>query len=156
MGFYSPADQSFEKIPIIGTFTPDEFNPVTREFDLMIVQLASASTNQFVTVNSDPDFPRSVPATILDAIGYGRNSTTEETLPSVVQEIDQLYISNPSCFVLMSVSDAPVEEKIITPDKICITDYSAFDGQCFGDLGGPIVLAGESAESDQLLGVLSW
>eukprot|EP00934_Nitzschia_sp_Nitz4_P006765 Nitzschia sp. Nitz4//NODE_293_length_29386_cov_71.949235//18112//19537//NITZ4_additional_000037-RA//1//CDS//3329531833//6755//frame0 len=154
VGFHDPTDTSYEEFVIIKTSVHPSYDSTTGSYDIAILQLDSSSTFSPIVVNSVSGFPGGV--TEIMAVGYGTtNSSGVMAVPSAVQALDLLYISQSSCSALINFLKA--EEYIqrqITSDMMCIASYQE-TGQCTGDEGGPMVYTGDSADSDLLVGVMA-
>jgi len=113
------------------------------DYDYALLHINGSSKYSWATLNYDKSIPQI--QDILTVIGWG--VTGAGTTSAVANEAGVEYIDNSAC-------NEMYQNEIITSRMLCAG--SPGKDACQGDSGGPLVLKGESAQTDIVVGVVSW
>lgn len=125
---------------------PDYDQATSLSNDFMLLKLASKSTNPFVKLNTDPNFPTTSDPE-LTVLGWGTVLQGVNQAPNVLQDVEVSYITNNQCKSAYGASS-------VSSDMLCCRE--AGQGACQGDSGGPLISAGGDGSDDVQVGVVSW
>lgn len=133
------------------------YNNLTLDGDFLLLFLDKPSVFSPVNVNANPDIP--MLGDILTVMGWGEEETgLHDVLP---EETEVKTKSNLWCnaayqgLELVSKIFGYSGNITITDNVICAEGGSRNDS-CTGDSGGPLIIKGENASADILVGVVSW
>lgn len=147
-------------IAVDDVFPHPSWDGTTGTYDVMLVKLGGSSSAQWATVNSDASIPTFAGnQSQVEAIGIGATSSAGAATAASLQVIDLVHITDQNCFALVQGIVSGNFNSFFTnlpPDHLCLTNYGmTMDGQCRGDEGGPMILLGDSATTDSLVGVMA-
>jgi Trypsin len=144
-----------ETIAVQEAYVDPSWNSRDGSFDIMLLKLASASSAQWVPVNSNPAFPTFSSGIEIEALGIGRTARFSG-LASDLQIKSMLAISRNACTALIKTGNSTGAFKTLNNNHMCFSDYGFNSGgQCLGDEGGPLVQVGSVLANDILVGVMS-
>jgi len=129
------------------------YNENTDEYDLGLVILDESTTLNIspIGLNEDDSFPE--PGDSVRTMGWGDTDPGDgQTLSDDLLVTDVEVISNQDCKDMKKSG-----EKYggwIYDDMVCA--YAKGQDACQGDSGGPLIIRGANAQSDVLVGVVSW
>lgn len=114
--------------------------------DIMVMKLRSPSDKQYVRLNRNEDQPQS--GDELWVVGFGDTIADEgQKIPTVLNEVNVKYVDNDTCSKAHGGN-------LIKDDMLCASDTGK--DSCAGDSGGPLIIKGDSAVDDILVGLVSW
>jgi len=119
----------------------------------------TAKVGSPIKLNKDASVPDSTPDVPLHVLGWGRTNASDPALFSnVLKEADVSFIPNEVCKNVNEVDHGFLfdYENMVFDITLCAGDFQQGDDTCGGDSGGPILLAGQSADDDVQLGVTSY
>ncbi|KAL7482728.1 hypothetical protein ACHAW6_008385, partial [Cyclotella cf. meneghiniana] len=121
------------------------YNTKSMVNDFAIVLLSKATTQnvQFVKLNKDEAYP--VAGANSRTMGWG-DTTQGGSGSNVLREVDLPVITNELCY-----EKYPGD---IYASMICT--FLPGKDSCQGDSGGPLIIPGSSADTDTLIGMVSW
>jgi trypsin len=133
------------------------YNNLTLDGDFLLLFLDKPSIFSPVKVNANPDIP--VLGDILTVMGWGEQETG---FPDSVPEETQVKTrSNLWCNAayqgLEMVSKIfGYSDNITITEKVICAEGGDTNDSCGGDSGGPLIIKGENASADILVGIVSW
>lgn len=113
------------------------------ENDLALILLKQESARPFVSLNTDQDVPASDES--LRILGWGTTVAGVKQITDILQEATIPALSNEQCNVQL-VDYFPISDNMLCSHQ---------NGACHGDEGGPLVIPGNEAAEDLLVGVTS-
>lgn len=111
---------------------------------------------QPVRINSDPYVPKSDQQ--MAVLGWGSTDAVNMNAHSdVLLETDAYYIPNDVCKTFEGTfRDYFIDfEQVVINATLCAMDFEDLSDSCRGDSGGPLIIKGESADEDLLVGLVS-
>jgi secreted trypsin-like serine protease len=132
--------------------------------DFSLLFLSEAASEDYVRINRDPNLPAN--GQTVFAMGVGWTSADYETakLSQVLKEVNLEYLENAQCELSSNAhslgkddDDGLIEyTDIIHADHLCTTGgpHNKRDA-CSYDSGSPIIIQGETAKDDILVGLVS-
>jgi secreted trypsin-like serine protease len=150
---WSVLDQKKEVIPVQEWVLHPEWNQFLPGFfsnDFLIIQLAGRSTQKPVQINRNPDIPAAGQDVIITGLGW--TNATSLSPATIVQETTLLTVSNEKCGLAYDPSRNLTYAGKIMPTMLCTTSppNKTRDG-CAWDSGAPVIVPGESADTDLLV-----
>jgi len=136
-----------------GQYFPDE-----HDYTLLKIY-DTAKVGSIIKLNKVASVPDSTPNVPLLVLGWGiTDSSDNESWSRVLKEADVDFIPNEVCEQIDSFDEGfPYSlENMVFNITLCAGDFEEGDDTCSGDSGGPILLAGQSADDDVQLGVTSY
>jgi trypsin len=119
------------------------FERSSYDYDFVLFQLDAPSQFPWAKLNYDPNIPEA--NGVLTVIGWGVTEKGESS--AVAIEAGVAYIENSDCGTMY-------RNEMITSRMLCAA--SPGKDACQGDSGGPLLLKSSSADSDLVVGVVSW
>lgn len=146
--FDSDDQKDFEEINIISqTMHPKWYSSLVRnDYDFMLLELEEES--MFTPIKIDDGTMDLEQGRTITALGWGRTGLFGEK-PGNLQTVDMEYES----FLLCQLKNIFPVFQPITERIMCASQEEK--GVCFGDEGGPLILKGNNATEDVLIGVAS-
>jgi len=146
--FDSDDQNDFEEINIISqTIHPNWYSSLVRnDYDFMLLELEEES--MFTPIKIDDGTMDLEQGRTITALGWGRTGLFGEK-PGKLQTVDMEYES----FLLCQLKNVFPVFQPITERIMCASQKEK--GVCFGDDGGPLILKGNNATEDVLIGVAS-
>jgi secreted trypsin-like serine protease len=122
------------------------YDPRTQDGDFLLVFLNNSSQATPVMLNSISSVPTD--GQQLTVIGWGVDQTGSPT--NLAEETVVRAVPNSECNVRYFFDASSV-----TKTQLCASGGSTHDS-CQGDSGGPLIVKGDNADTDLLLGLVSW
>ena len=144
-----------ETIPIQRSILHPEWNATSAGLfrnDFLILQLTNTSSHAPIRMNSNPNIPKNGAHVIMMGLGW---TTSTMTSPSMfVQEAKLDYVNNTQCAMAHDYLRGIYYAGQIDDSMFCTKSppNTTRDG-CAWDSGDPVILAGETAADDLLVGL---
>jgi secreted trypsin-like serine protease len=122
------------------------YDPRTQDGDFLLVTLNNSSQATPVKLNSMSSVPTN--GQQLAVIGWGVDQTGSPT--NLAEETVVQAVPNSECNVRYFFDASSVTET-----QLCASGGSTHDS-CQGDSGGPLIVKGDNADTDVLVGLVSW
>lgn len=134
-----------QRVAVKRIFKQPDFNPISLDSDLALLQLAKPVTDAI----SLPLFDGSTTLSGLSAtiIGWGLLNENEDTYPGALQEVDLPIQPNSTCIASYGKSE-------FTDNMLCAGLAQGGKDSCSGDSGGPLMVQQNGAWV--LAGITSW
>eukprot|EP00594_Rhizosolenia_setigera_P010537 CAMPEP_0178977642 /NCGR_PEP_ID=MMETSP0789-20121207/24628_1 /TAXON_ID=3005 /ORGANISM="Rhizosolenia setigera, Strain CCMP 1694" /LENGTH=261 /DNA_ID=CAMNT_0020667115 /DNA_START=184 /DNA_END=969 /DNA_ORIENTATION=+ len=143
--------ESFEEIEIDYEVIHPGYDCRTNENDVMIIKLAKNSSYTPIAYNIETDENIFV-GELATALGWGEiNDQGDDT--DLLLETEVEIKSNSECEDMVSIDSLNNPTAIIS-SFIC--GYEENEGVCNGDSGGPLIIKGNTVDSDLLIGITSF
>lgn len=136
---------------------PSYYEPV-RDWFTDLHDCALIKIFAVIRLNEDPSLPDSISAE-LQILGWGRTNHSDSTSASDILRIANVrYIPTDECKQISVTGQGPAFslENRVFDTSLCAADFQNHSDTCFGDSGGPILMAGQNADEDVQLGITSW
>jgi secreted trypsin-like serine protease len=119
--------------------------------DMMLLILNETSSNAYIKLNRDDKVPSDGQSLLTIGLG-ATNSTLAGPFPTVLQKIEVKAIPNIEC---ARATDGNFSyQDYLTDNMVCALHPNA--GPCYEDSGGPLLVEGDDASQDILIGTVSW
>jgi len=142
---YSDPLEAFEEIEIEEIIQHPLYDSSTIDYDYMLIKLKNPSNHTPVAIDTgEMDLDFTVDMTV---VGWGTTKSGGNISP-VLQEVEIDYTPH----LLCDLAYFPFGG--ITDNMICGRRQGK--DSCQGDSGGPLIIRGNNAESDKLVGIVSW
>jgi trypsin len=121
----------------------------------MLLKLSQQSTKDYVQLNDIPNLPTGQQVDDVTTIGFGLTDASDDSSTSrILREVDLTSMPNDECEASKIPGFDDSYQGLITDDMLCARDPG--QDSCQGDSGGPMIRGGGNANSDRLVGVVSW
>ena len=157
LGRHNLYDSDGEVFSIRGELPHPDFDDYTLDNDFMLVFLEGTPTAEdviTVKLNSDPSVPSvtgEIASQDMTVMGWGETDPVMNddfaTSSDVLLNIDVGYLSSAAC--------GSIWDGGITDGMMC-AKRSYYQGVCYGDSGGPLIIKGGNGAEDLQVGVVSF
>eukprot|EP00544_Gedaniella_sp_CCMP2646_P009510 CAMPEP_0202485578 /NCGR_PEP_ID=MMETSP1361-20130828/4393_1 /ASSEMBLY_ACC=CAM_ASM_000849 /TAXON_ID=210615 /ORGANISM="Staurosira complex sp., Strain CCMP2646" /LENGTH=418 /DNA_ID=CAMNT_0049114525 /DNA_START=80 /DNA_END=1336 /DNA_ORIENTATION=+ len=127
------------------------YSPMTDQYDVALLKIETPATSSpLATINALSSAYSN--GNTFTAIGWG--DMGGGNFPNELQEVNVQYMTNEACKAFNDPQGVVTYQDFIYPDMMCA--YSLGKDACFGDSGGPLLIKGNSANTDLIVGITSW
>lgn len=150
------SNENYDSIPIIAERIHPEFDDLSLNFDVLILQLERPSKIKvdYMLLNSLDAMPPV--GMTLQVLGWGETSTAgdyDSNGTAILQSVDMTYLSNDECRSKSKGKENYLGKVLDT--MLCTFKENA--DHCYGDSGGPVVAVAPSDPSRVMqVGIISW
>jgi len=137
-----------ERLAVDTILTHPDYRSYLSGSDLALLHLAHPSTQTPLPIDNNASLPAELRALRATVIGWGATDTTsgsevlrEASIPLVAREV-----CNAGYFT----------DGLVTPGMICAGYPKGGKGSCYGDSGGPLMIATDVAPGWLEVGIVSW
>lgn len=147
IGPYSLDDPRMESIDIERSIPHPLYQTTTQKnHDVRILKLKEESSYPFISLNNAQNVP--VSDQELRVVGRGKLKSDDRLVPDYLSFVNVFYRTNSEC-------KRGNYQSTITADTMCAIGRNN-TGTCRGDSGGPLIIPGESSQTDIQVGVVSF
>ncbi|KAG7342656.1 serine protease [Nitzschia inconspicua] len=132
------------QIQIQSRIVHESYTPSRFDHDIVLFQLQSEAPYEYIQLQKEK-----VSGGKMTVIGFGdTDSSARLALASTLQEVELEYVDNETC------DEGHGGRGDVSDDMMCAA--SKGKDSCIGDSGGPLILRGDTAADDRLVGLVSW
>jgi len=146
IGRHDHNDWDGDRIDVEEEYEHPAYTKTTNNYDVMLLKLARTTRANVtpVQLNKVDSTPSAFSSTTVLGWGITESGKTSDEL----KEVEVSVASRESC-------KRSYGSNLITDAMLCASDPGIADS-CQGDSGGPLVVKGNSADTDLLVGIVSW
>ena len=151
LGVHDLVDDSGERLDVVQTVIHPDFDAVSLDNDIVLLELASSS-GQTPIARADENVTAAIPeGGDVTAIGWGATDVAGQSFPTALRQVALPFISSSACIGLVGPLPDGVSENMI-----CTGTRSGGNpvDTCFGDGGGPLMVF--DGGQWQLVGITSF
>ncbi len=150
LGRHRLSESGGERIPVAAIFVHPDYNEITLDSDLALLQLGQSSSYPPIPLMSSENATLAAPGVLATVIGWGdtRENGQVGTYSDPLMQVSVPIVSNQACNVVYPGQ--------ITDNMMCAGYPEGGKDSCQGDSGGPLMVPGPEGQGWVQAGIVSW